>query len=42
MDFDRNFQSAARHQTIRTAMICATVLLSMYWLVPILIAALKR
>lgn len=42
MDFDRNFKTAARHQTARTIIICVTVLVTTYWALPIIIAALKR
>lgn len=41
-DFDQNFKMIARHQTFRTIVICASVLVSVWWMVPVLLAALKR
>ena len=42
MDFDSNFKSAARHQTARTLIWCLTILVCAYWLVPVVVAALKH
>ena len=42
MDFDSNFKTAARHQTARTVITCLTVLIVAYWVVPVVIAALKH
>ena len=42
MDFDDSFRSATRHQTIRTVIWCATILVCAYWIALIVIAALKH
>lgn len=41
-NFDQNFRLAARHQTARTVIMCATVLAVAYWVLPIIIAAIKH
>lgn len=40
-NIDASFRTAARHQTARTVIICATALILAYWLIPVALAALK-
>ena len=41
-DFDKNFRLVARHQTARTVIMCLTVLALAYWILPVIIAAVKH